>query len=162
MATDRSPLDLLMERVSPALAAAEGPRNLDPTAAPSMRELFLELLVVSLGNIYGKTPLPGSLYDRAMMKALTSEIDDTEASKLTTRAEDWMRQEGVIRAAEGQKAYTLNRPSFAVLSTATAEGNLGEVMERITRCYAEQKATPELRRHARELGAYFMSRIARN
>ena len=160
MAAGHTALDTLIDNAGPALAEAEGAR--ETTHFPSMRELFLELLVVSLGNLYGKMPLPSTLYDRSMMKVIIAELDDTDASKLTGRSEDWMRQEGIVRAAEGQKAYILNRPSFAVLSTATAEGTLGEVMERISRCYAEQKVTPELRRATRELGAHFMSRVARS
>jgi hypothetical protein len=73
-----------------------------------------------------------------------------------------MRLEGIVRAADGQKAYALNRPSMAVLSTQTAIGPLGEVMERLARAYAEGNATPEIRRNARALGTYFLTRIARS
>ena len=134
----------------------------EAAAAPSLRDLFLETLTISLGNLYAKMPQPGTLYDRTMLKVISEGIDDNEVAKLTNRGEDWMRLEGIVRAAEGQKAYALNRPTMAVLSTQTAIGTLGNVMERVTRAYAEGRATPELRRSARALGTYFLTRIARN
>jgi hypothetical protein len=39
-------------------------------AAPPLRDLFLEILTISLGNLYAKMPTPGTLYDRAMLKAV--------------------------------------------------------------------------------------------
>lgn len=158
MSAEPSPLDLIIDTMQDHLP----PREARAEASPVLRDLFLELTTISLGNLYAKMPLPGQLYDRAMLKPVTSNIDDTDASKLTNRTEDWLRLEGVIRAAEGQKAYNLNRPSMAVLSTATSLGTLGEVMERITRAYAEGKASPELRDRARWLAAYFLTRIARS
>lgn len=134
----------------------------EAASAPGMRDLFLEILTISLGNLYSKMPQPGTLYDRTMLKVITEGIDDNDVAKLTNRGEDWMRLEGIVRVVEGQKAYALNRPSMAVLSTQTAMGPLGNVMERITRAYAEGRATPELRRSARALGTYFLTRIARN
>ncbi|MBI2719133.1 MAG: hypothetical protein HYX36_10310 [Rhizobiales bacterium] len=157
MTVEKAALDIVIDAVVdqlPADAVA------DPT--PGTRELFLEFLAVSLGNLYAKMPLPSTLYDRTMMKIITSGIDDGEAGKLVTRAEDWMRLEGVVRAAEGQKAYILNRPSMAVLSTATEAGTLGEVLERVARTYAEQKTSPALRRNVRQLGAYFLTRLGRS
>jgi hypothetical protein len=136
---------------------------LDPSQeAGTSRDLFLELTTVSLGNLYLKMPLPGTLYDRAMLKAATEGVADDELAKITRFGEDWLRLEGVIRAAEGQKAYSLNRPAVAVLSTQTAIGTLGNVMERITKAYADGLATPHLRRHARRLATYFLTRIARS
>lgn len=132
------------------------PAEASEVAAP--REIFAELLTIALGNLYGKTPIPGTLYDRAMLKPVMTGVDDGEVSKLVGRFEDWVRLEGLVRAAEGQKSYMLNRETLSVLSTATPVGLLGEVMERFARCYANQQASPELRRLARALGSYFLSR----
>jgi len=52
----------------------------------------------------------------------------------------------------------LNRATLSTLSTATPVGLLGEVMERIARCYSGNQATPELRRLARALGSSLLSR----
>lgn len=155
--SEQSLLDQMVADVMPHLPPIEA-----EAALPSMRELFLELLTVSLGHLYSKMPLPGTLYDRSILKVVTEGVDDNDVAKMTSRGEDWLRLEGIIRAAEGQKAYSLNRPTMAVLSTVTAEGPLGTIMERITRTYSEGKATPELRRSARALGAYFLTRIARS
>lgn len=158
MAAEKNPLDRIIDGIAGQIPAPE----LAPDAAPNLRELFLELTTISLGNLYAKMPLPGQLYDRSMLKLVTSQIDDTDASKLTGRSEDWLRLEGIIRAAEGQKAYMINRPTMAVLSTATEHGTLGDVMERMCRAYAEGRATPELRVASRKLAAYFLTRIARS
>jgi hypothetical protein len=158
MTAEKTPLDKIIDDVAPQLPPVEKADD----ALPGMRDLFLELTTLGLGSLYSKTPLPAQLYDRATLKVVTAGIDDTDASKLTLRSEDGLRLEGVVRAAEGQKAYNLNRPSMAVLSTPTALGSLGDVMERIQRAYAEGKATPELRIAARRLAAYFLTRIARS
>jgi hypothetical protein len=158
MATEKSLLDLLIDCVSVELPPVEAP----PESAPNLRALFLELVAVSLGNLYAKMPLPATLYDRSMLRPIATGLDDSDASKLTNRAEDWMRLEGLVRAAEGQKAYLLNRPAMAVLSTQTSLGTLGEVLERVTRSYADQKASPALREQTRKLATYFLTRIARS
>lgn len=156
--SDQSSLDTIISGVSNLLPPAEATSG----GAPGPRDLFLELLTISLGNLYGKMPLPNNLYDRAMLKAISEGVDDNDLSKVTRFGEDWLRLEGVIRAAEGQKAYSLNRPSVAVLSTQTAIGTLGDVMERIAKAFGEGRGTPELRLRARELATYFLTRIARS
>lgn len=162
MSGDASPLDRLVASVAQELAPLEQQRTAEPAAIPTMRELFLELMVISLGNLFGKTPVASSLYDRAMLKPVIEGLEDADITRLSRNGEDWLRLEGIVRSADGQKAYILNRPSLAVLSTVTPDGQLGEIMERIMRCYAEGRATPALRRRARELGAYFLSRVARS
>jgi hypothetical protein len=153
--SEKSLLDQMIADVMPHLPPIEA-----AAAVPSMRELFLELLTVSLGNLYGKMPLPANLYDRVILKVVADGMDDNDIAKMTLRGEDWLRLEGIIRAAEGQKAYSLNKSTMAVLSTVTTEGALGSIMERITNAYSQGNATPELRRSARVLGAYFLTRIA--
>jgi hypothetical protein len=158
MASDSPTLDDIVRQIATELGAddeAEAP-------FPSMREMFLELMVIVLANLYGKTPLPGPLYDRASLRAVTGHLDEPDVVKFATRAEDWIRLEGLVRIQEGQKSYTLNRPSLAVLSTPTALGQLGEVMERVAACYAKEAPSPQLRRQARLLGSYFMTRLGRS
>ena len=130
-------------------------------AAPPTRDLFLEMIVLALGALYAKVPMGSSLYDRATLKAALSHLADTEAGKIQSGTEDWMRLEGMVRALEGQKNYTLNGPSMAVLSTPTRHGLVGELMERLQQRYLAAPPTPELRAQARRIGSYFMSRLGR-
>lgn len=160
MSGDISTLDRLAASAAQELAPLE--QRPGGSAPASMRELFLELLVISLGNLFGKTPVASSLYDRAMLRTVIEGLEDADITRLTRSGEDWLRLEGIVRSADGQKAYILNRPSLAVLSSVTPDGQLGEIMERIVRCYAEGKTTPALRQWTRELGAYFLSRVARS
>jgi hypothetical protein len=125
----------------------------------SMRERFFELMVLSLANLYGKTPVAVTLFDRMILKRVTDGLDDNEAGKLSLRTEDWMRLEWLVRGQEGTKAYFLSRMSLAVLSTMTSEGTLGEVLEKIQAQYAAQMPSPELRKVARLFGAYFITRL---
>jgi hypothetical protein len=127
--------------------------------ATSMRERFFELLVLALANLYGKTPVASTLYDRTTLRRVTDGMDDNDAGKLSLRTEDWVRLEGLVRGQEGQKAYCLGRPALAVLSVATSGGTLGEVFEKILAQYATQNPTEELRRITRLFGAYFIARL---
>ncbi len=132
-----------------------------PAAAEtSMRERFFELLVLALANLYGKTPVAATLYDRTMLRRVTDGMDDNEAGKLSLRTEDWIRLEGLVRGQEGQKAYCLGRPSLAVLSVMTSGGTFGEVLEKILALYSAQNPTEELRRVTRLFGAYFIAQLA--
>ncbi len=128
----------------------------------TMRERFFELLVLSLGNLYNKTPVAAALYDRNTMLRVTTGMDDNDAGKLTARGEDWLRLEGIFRQQEGQKAYYLTRPALAVLSTITASGTFGDVLDAVLVRYQQSMPTPELRKAARMLAAYFLSRVSRS
>ena len=158
--SELSPLETLALQVD---AAIQTEFDLEKSAPGdmSMRQRFMELLVLSLSNLYGKTPVPVSPFDRAMMRNVTSGMDDNDAGKFTTRADDWIRLEGIVRVQEGAKNYVLNRMGLAVLSTMTSAGTLGEVMERVAAAYANPGPTPELRQVSRNLGAYFMTRLGR-
>jgi len=156
--SELSPLDLLVDR---AISALSGPHEAVPPDV-AMRARFMEFLVLSLANLFGKTPVAASLLDRTMTKLVTEGMDDGDAGKLTARADDWMRLEGLLRVQEGQKNYTLNRPSMAVLCTSTSQGLLGEVMERIARAYVDPGPSAELRQVTRLIGAYIMTRLARS
>ena len=131
-------------------------------AAPSFRERFCEALVLCLGNLYGRMPMSGTLFDRAMLRTVTMGLDDTDAGKFATRTEDWIRLEGIVRAVEGQKSYVINRPSMAVLCTVTSRGMLGEAMESALARYLDKTPTEALRKSTRQMGAYFLTRIARS
>ena len=160
--TDVTSLDDIVQTLVVEADAISRDISIETDTGPVMRDLFLELVVLALANLYGRTPIPASLFDRAMLKVITSGLDDTDRGKLATRTEDWIRLEGLVRLQEGQKSYTLNRPSLAVLSTLTAHGSLGEVMERVSACYTGGTPTPELRRAARQLASYFMTRLGRS
>lgn len=162
MASENNSLDLLIESTISAIGPSESAVAAAADGTVTMRDQFLELLTLALGNLYAKMPLPAQLFDRAMLRPVLDGMDDTDASKLTGRTEDWIRLENLVRGTEGQKSYVLNRPSMAVLSGAGPAATLGEAMARVMRAYSEQKATPDIRRAARALGTYFLTRIARN
>lgn len=160
MSTEHSALETLIQQVMAALQAPPGPEAPSPINI-SMRERFMELLILSLASLYGKTPIPASPFDRAMMRTITVGLDDNDAGKFTTKTDDWIRLEGLVRVQEGAKNYSLNRMSLAVLSTMTSQGVLGEVMERIASVYASPGPSQQLRVVTRNLGAYFMTRLGR-
>jgi hypothetical protein len=159
MAGELSPLELLIQQI---MAALQAPLELDAQpVAVTMRERFMELLVLSLASLYGRTPIPASPFDRATMRVITTGLDDNDSSKFSKWADDWMRLEGILRVQEGAKVYTLNRMSLAVLSTMTSQGVLGEVMEGVASVYANPGPSQQLRQATRNLGAYFMTRLGR-
>jgi hypothetical protein len=141
------------------VSTAEPADGEPPSSLPSMRERFFELLVLSLANLYGKTPVASTLFDRTTLKRVTDGMDDNDAGKLSLRAEDFLRLEGLVRGQEGQKAYCLSLGSLAVLSTITPAGTLGEVMEKIQDLYSLQMPSQELRRVTRLFGAYYVTRL---
>jgi hypothetical protein len=148
--------------VAEVLAATAEPVSDQPgDPATTMRERFFELLVLILANLYGKTPIPVTLLDRATIQKVTSGMEDSEAAKLASRGEDWIRLEGLIKQQEGQKAYFLVRPTLAVLSTLTSAGTLGEIIARIQQRYGEGQPTPRLRLATRTIGSYILMRLTR-
>ena len=162
MANDVSFLDGVAGRIVAETAAISPLKGSDPAGGPPICELFYELLVLALANLYGRVPLSSNLFNRAMLKVVTSELDDKEAGQLIARTEDWIRLEGLVRILEGQKSYTLNRVSLAVLSTPTAHGLVGEIMQKVAECYLEHVPTAELRGLTRQLASYFMMRLGRS
>ena len=157
--TDTRTLDTLVQQALAALAEPppEGPRA---AFTASMRERFMEVLVLSLAGLYGKTPVPSTPFDRALMKTVTDGMDENEAGKLSLRADDGIRLEGLVRVQEGQKNYTLNRGTLAALSVPAGDGTLGEFMERIAAAYINPGPTPELRAVTRKIGAYVIANLA--
>jgi hypothetical protein len=159
MTRESSEIDTLAANIAAAIARPASPVANKESYSP--RGAFFELLVMALANLYAKVPLGTALFDRATLKAVIGALDDTEAGRLQNRTEDWIRLEGLVRSLEGQKSYTLNRPSLAVLSTVTAHGRVGEIMERLHQRYLQQPASPELRALTRDLASYFLSRLGR-
>lgn len=148
--------------VAEVLAAVQEPAPGElPDPATSMRERFFELMVVILANLYGKTPVAVSLIDRTTLQRVTAGMDDGDAAKLLNRGDDWIRLEGVVKQAEGQKAYYLVRPTLAVLSTLTSAGTLGEITEKILKRYGEEQPSPRLRKATRMIGSYILMRLTR-
>lgn len=154
--TEQPAVETLVKTV---LEPRKGPA---PAEGPSNRERFLEALVLCLANLYTRMPLPGTMFDRAMLRVLTDGMEDTDASKFANRTEDWIRLEGIVRAAEGQKAYLISRTSMAVLSSTTSRGTLGEAMEAALAKYLEKPPSEALRKSTRQMGSYFLTRIARS
>jgi hypothetical protein len=148
--------DVIAALERPPLAADAPP----PTTG--MRERFFEMMVLVLANLYGKMPLASPLFSRETMLRIVVGMDDNDAGKLAGRGEDWLRLEGVLRQQDGQKAYFLTRPTLAVLSTLTSHGTLGEVIERALAKYSEGPPVPQLRKALVQIGAYFLTRIARS
>lgn len=158
-AAELSQLEILVQQVVTTLAAKPEPEAID--AETSTRERFMELLVMSLANMYGKTPVPVAPFSRAIMRTVTENMDDNDAGAFTSRADDWIRLEGIVRVQEGAKNYVLNRMALAVLSTPTSHGTVGEVMERVMKFYTEHGPCLEIRQLTRQLGGYFMTRLGR-
>jgi hypothetical protein len=152
-------LDALVRNALEATADAPGETA---SAETTMRERFFELLVLILGNLYTKTPVAVALFDRGTLGRITDGMDDSEAGRLAGRAEDWLRLEGLLRQQDGAKAYFITRPSIAVLSSFTSAGDLGDVMDKILQRYKEAMPSENLRRATRQLGSYFLSRVARS
>lgn len=152
-------LDALVQDVLNAIGDAPGEAaRVDTT----MRERFFELLVLVMGNLYTKTPVAGGLFDRNTLLRVTTGMDDSDAGRLATRTEDWVRLEGLLRQQDGTKNYSITRSSLAVLATLTAHGTLGDVYEKILKRYAEAMPSENLRSTTRILGSYFLTRVARS
>lgn len=149
--------------VAECLGSLGEPAGADaPPESTTMRERFFELMVLILGNLYGKTPVAAALFDRATLLRITAGMDDGDAGKLALRTEDWMRLEGLLRQQDGQKAYFLTRPSLAVLSTLTSAGTLGEVFDGILGRYGQSPPSDNIRSITQRLGAYFLTRLGRS
>lgn len=162
MAIETKELDDIVRLTLEAVATSKDLPGSQSPAEVTMRERFAELVVLSMANLYGKTPVASTMFDRSMLKTVAQDMDDNEAGKLSGRAEDWMRLEGLVRVLEGQKSYTLNRPAMAVLSTRTEGGTLGEVMEKVAASYLADAPSPELRRRTRQLASYLFTRLGRS
>ena len=134
----------------------------DPAAEGGVRDMFLELLVLALANLYTKMPLGSSLFDRAMVKSVTGHLPDNDAGKLMNKAEDWIRQEQLVRVQEGQKSYSLSLQAMAALSIETTSGgSVGALMEQVKSYYIRQLQSPELRSATRRLAAAFLTIMAK-
>ncbi len=147
--------------VQNALAALADPPGEAAHADTTMRERFFELMVLILGNLYTKTPVASSLFDRATMLKVTAGMDDVEAGKLTIRTEDFLRLEGLLRQQDGAKAYFVTRSTLSVLSTFTSVGPLGDAMAKILASYQAAMPSENLRRATRLLGSYYINNVAR-
>jgi hypothetical protein len=146
--------------VSQAIAALADPPGEPAHAQTTMRERFTELMTLILGNLYTKTPVGVSLFDRSTMLRITTGMDDNEAGRLAGRTEDWLRLEGLLRQQDGTKFYFVSTKTLAVLSTMTPNGTLGDVMAKVLKRYQEQMPSENLRTMTRMLGTYFVARSA--
>ena len=146
------------EAVSTAAAAPPAFARKRASDATS-RELFYELLVLALANLYTKMPLGTTLFDRGMIRAVTGHLADNDAGKLTNKAEDWIRLENLVRAQEGQKSYAPTAETMAALESTTAEGSLGQLMEKAALSYATGAPGPDIRRATRKLAAAFLTQL---
>jgi hypothetical protein len=125
----------------------------------SSRELFYELLVLGLANLYSKVPLGTTLFDRGMIKSVTGHMNDNDAGRLVSKAEDWIRLENLVRAQEGQKSYSATSATLAALELPGQDGSLGERMEKAATAYAGATPSPEVRRSCRMLAAEFLRQV---
>jgi hypothetical protein len=155
MSAGASELENLVNQAMTALADGPG----EPAhAQTTMRERFFEIMVLILGNLYTKTPVASPLFDRTTMLRITTGMDDGDAGRLAGRTEDWLRLEGMLRQQDGAKAYFCTTATLAILSTLSSKGTLGEVLAQILKRYQEQMPSETLRKSARDLGSYFLSR----
>ncbi len=152
-------LEKLIADIHTAIAEPSADEPVDP--ATTMRERFFELIVMILANLYGKTPVPVSLIDRLTLQRVSAGMDESDAAKLITRGDDWIRLEGLVKQQEGQKAYYLTRPALSVLSTITSAGTIGEVIDKLLKRYNEAPPTANIRRITRLMGSYILMRLSR-
>jgi hypothetical protein len=146
--------------VNQALAALADPPGEAAHAQTTMRERFTELMTLILGNLYTRTPVGASLFDRGTMLRITTGMDDNDAGRLATRTEDWLRLEGLLRQQDGTKFYFVSTKTLSVLSTLTPNGTLGDIMAKVLKRYQEQMPSENLRHVTRMLGSYFIARSA--
>ena len=161
MTAPATELESLLQQALDAIAVPP-PEPAESETEVSMRERFFELLPLILANLYGKTPVAAPLFDRATFLRVSAGMDDNDSGKLAQRSEDWIRLEGLARQQDGAKAYSLTRPSLAVMSTLTTHGTLGEVLEKVLKYYATGVPSNSLRRITRMLGSYYITRMARS
>jgi hypothetical protein len=150
----------LEQLIENALAALADPPGEPAHADTTMRERFIELTTLILGNLYTKTPVGSALFDRTTMLRLTTGMDDNDAGRLAGRTEDWLRLEGLVRQVDGAKAYFVTTRTLAVLSTMTPKGTLGDTMAKVLKRYIEVMPSENLRSATRMLGTYFVARSA--
>ena len=120
------------------------------------RELFYEILALALAGLYTKVPLGAPLFDRNMIRSVTGHMTDNDAGRLVMKAEDWVRQENIVRAQEGQKSSSASAATLAALESGGSDGALGERLERAARGYAGETPSPDQRRETRQLAAEFL------
>ena len=158
MSSDKNEFEKLVAETLAAIAepAPEDPNN----PKTSMRERFYEFIAIVLGNLFAKSPVAGTLYDRTTMLRVIVGLDDGDAASLAKRTDDWLRLEGLIRQQEGQRSYFLPLQTMAALSVITEHGMLGDVLDRVLQRYNQSMPSENLRRCTRLLAAEFIMRYA--
>jgi hypothetical protein len=86
-------------------------------------------------------------------------MNDNDAGRLVSKAEDWIRLENLVRAQEGQKSYSATSATLAALELPGQDGSLGERMEKAATAYAGATPSPEVRRSCRMLAAEFLRQV---
>jgi hypothetical protein len=143
--------------VRETLAAIEEPSGEDQiTSETTMRQRFYEIIVVSLGSLFAKSPVAAQMYDRTTLLAIITGMDDSEASAFGKSADDWIRLQGLISQQEGKRAYYLPLQTIAALSGETSGILMGDLFAMILKRYGESMPSKNLRGCTRQLASHFL------
>ena len=143
--------------VSDTLAALKEPASETlPGAETTTRQRFYEIIVVSLGGLFAKSPVEGPMYDRTTLLSVIAGMDDSDASTFGKRADDWIRLEGLIKQQEGKRSYFLPIRTMAALSSETSGILMGDLFEMVLKRYASAMPSDNLRGCTRKLASHFL------
>jgi hypothetical protein len=143
--------------VSNTLAAIKEPADTEPsTVETSMRQRFYEIIVVSLGSLFAKSPVAAQMYDRTTLLSIINGMDDTDASAFGKSADDWIRLQGLISQQEGKRAYYLPLQTLAALSGETSGILMGDLFAMVLKRYNSGTPSENLRTCTRKLASHFL------
>ena len=154
MLNNSTPYEILVRET---LAALQEPSGVDQIASEtSIRQRFYEIIVVSLGGLFTKSPVAAQMYDRTTLLSIITGMDDTEASSFGKSADDWIRLQGLINQQEGKRAYYLPLQTMAALSGETCGILMGDLFGMVLKRYGESMPSKNLRGCTRSLASHFL------
>lgn len=122
------------------------------------KDLFLEIVAVSLGNLYNRVPLPAPLNDRNMLEPILSHLEGEEAGKMIEYSTNWISSENLVKTSDGRRnQYVLSGRAVMVLSQGTGHGVVGDLLDRACLAYSSGRHTPEIRAGTRALATSILS-----
>jgi hypothetical protein len=142
--------------VNNTLAALQEPADAAAPAETTMRQRFYEIIVVSLGALYAKSPVAAQMYDRATLLSIIAGMDETDASEFGKSADDWIRLQGLINQQEGKRAYYLPLQTMAALSSETCGILMGDLFSMVLKRYSSGLPSENLRSCTRKLASHFL------
>ena len=140
----------------PVIARASN--GMDPTWALKPKDLFLEIVAVSLGNLYNRVPLPSPLNDRNMLTPILAHLESEEAGRMIEHSTQWISSEDLVKTCDGRRnQYVLSGRAVTVLSQGTGHGVVGDLLDRACLAYSSGRHTLEIRAGTRALATSILS-----